>query len=202
MKIKTIAAALLAAGVASGASAAPVGAQSASPAPIGPAIPGICVLSQDALVHNSAVGKFVITRMGQLRAQVEAELNSEGAALQTDVKTFQSQQATMSADQQQKQGGALEARDRALQQKVQQRSHELEATSDKALGVIVQNANPIISAVAVQRACSLLLNGSAVLAAAPAMDISPMVVQQLDAKIQQFAFDREHLDAQAATAAH
>jgi hypothetical protein len=52
----------------------------------------------------------------------------------------------------------------------------------------------------VQRSCSILFNGSAVLAAAATMDISPAVIQQLDTKIQQFAFDREHLDTQAAPA--
>jgi outer membrane protein len=202
MKIKTIAAVLLAAGVAASASVESSAAQTAaSPPPIGPAIPGVCVLSQEALVHNSAVGKFVITRMGQLKAQVEAELNSQGSALQTDIKTFQGQAASLTPDQQQKQGSALEARQRAFQQLAQLREKELEATSDKALGVVVQNANPIISTVIGQRSCSILLNGSAVLAAAPAMDISPQVIQQLDAKIQQFAFDREHLDTQAAAPA-
>jgi outer membrane protein len=198
MKIKTIAAALLAAGVASSASAATSAGQAAPP-PVqtGPAIPGICVLSNDYILGGSAVGKFAITRLGQLKAQVDAELNSEGSALQTDAKALDAQHASLSADQYDQKMAALQVRDRELQRKAQLRQRELQATQEKAFGVIGQQAEPIIRQVVGERSCSILLNGAAVVVAAPAMDISPLVVQRLDAKIQQFAFDREHLDTQA-----
>lgn len=185
MKINTIAAALLAAGVASNAMAAPPTTQTAAPAPVatGPAIPGVCVLSNDAVLGGSAVGKFVITRLGQLKAQVDAELNSEGGALQTDAKALDAQRSSISADQYDQKMAALQLRGRELQRKAQQRQRELQATQEKAFGVIGQQAEPIVRQVVGERACSLLLNGAAVVVAAPAMDISPLVVQRLDAKI-------------------
>jgi Skp family chaperone for outer membrane proteins len=203
MKMKTIAAALLAAGVASGASAAPAGGQSAAaPAPIatGPAIPGICVLNNDYVLGGSAVGKFVINRLGQLKAQVDAELNGAGSSLQADAKALETQRSTLSADQYGQKVAALQSRDRDLQRMAQLRQRELQATQEKAFGVIGQQAEPIIRQAVGERSCSILLNGAAVVVTNPAMDLSPLIVQRLDAKIQQFAFDREHLDAQAAGA--
>jgi Skp family chaperone for outer membrane proteins len=198
MKINTIAAAaVLAASVATAASAAPAAAPPAAPAATGPAIPGLCVLSNDYVLGGSAVGKFVITRLGQLKAQVDAELNSEGAALQNDAKALDTQRASLTADQYDQKMAALQIRDRELQRKAQLRQRELQATQEKAFNNVGQQAEPIVRQVIAERSCSILLNGAAVVVAAPTMDISPLVVQRLDAKIQQFAFDREHLDATA-----
>jgi outer membrane protein len=204
MKIKTMAAALLAAGVASSAFAANSAGQGAPPPPVvtGPPIPGVCVLSNDYILGGSAVGKFAISRLGQLKAQVDAELNSEGSALQTDAKALDAQRSSITPDQYDQKVAALQVRDRELQRKAQLRQRELQATQEKAFGVIGQQADPIIRQVVAERSCSILLNGAAVVVAAPAMDVSPLVVQRLDAKIQQFAFDREHLDTQAGPPAH
>jgi outer membrane protein len=201
MKIKTIAAALLAAGVLSGAWTASALAQGAASAPppiaTGPALPGICVLNNDYILGGSAVGKFVISRLGQLKAQVDAELNSEGTTLQADAKALDAQRSSISADQYDQKLAALQVRDRELQRQAQLRQRELQATQEKAFSTIGQQADPIIRQVVGERNCSVLLNGAAVVVANPAMDLSPLVVQRLDAKIQQFAFDREHLDTQA-----
>jgi Skp family chaperone for outer membrane proteins len=201
MTLKTIAAMILAAGVATSATAATSGAAAPSAVATGPAIPGMCVLSNDYVIGMSAVGKFVINRFGQLRAQVDAELNSEGGSLQNDAKALEAQRTSLSADQYDQKMGALQVRGRDLQRKADLRQRELQATQEKALGTISQQAEPIIRQLVTERNCSILLNGSAVVVASPAMDISPMVVQRLDAKIQQFAFDREHLDTQAGPAA-
>ncbi|MDR3512162.1 MAG: OmpH family outer membrane protein [Caulobacteraceae bacterium] len=201
MQIKTYAAAAAvaacAAFAATAASAATAAAPAAAPVVTGPAIPGMCVLSNDAVLGGSAVGKFVITRLGQLKAQVDAELNSEGTALQTDAKALDAQRSSLSADQYDQKAAAIQIRDRELQRKAQLRQRELQATQDKAFNVVGQQAEPIVRQVIAERNCSILLNGAAVVVASPAMDISPTVVQRLDGKIQQFAFDREHLDTTA-----
>jgi Skp family chaperone for outer membrane proteins len=205
MKIKTVALTLLAAGaVSSAAVAAPAAAPAASSTPIatGPAIAGVCIVNNDYILGGSAVGKFVITRLQQLKSQVDAEINSEGTALQTDAKTLQGQRASLSNDQYEQKIGALQVRDQALQRKIQLREREMQATQEKAFGTIGQQADPIVRQVIGERTCSLVLNGAAVVVANPAMDLSPIIVQRLDAKIQQFAFDREHLDTAAAAGAH
>ena len=49
-----------------------------------------------------------------------------------------------------------------------------------------------------QKGCALLLDRQAVLLGNPAMDITSAVVTALNAKLTQFTFDRERLDATAA----
>jgi len=194
MKIKIIAIAALTASLAVAASAN--AATSDGVTLNGPTIAGMCVLSQAMLVRDSALGKAIVARLGQLKTQVGAEINAEATTLQTDERTFETQRTSMTPDQQQKQGGALAAREQALQQKYQLRNQEMEATQEKAFGYLGQQSTPIVMSVAVQRNCSVLLNGNSVIAASAAMDVTPGVVQQLDAKVQTYAFDREHLDAQ------
>ena len=203
MKIKTVALTLLAAGaVSSAAVAAPATAPAAAPIATGPAIAGVCIVNNDYILGGSQVGKFVITRLQQLKSQVDAEINSEGTALQADAKTLQGQRASLSNEQYEQKIGALQVRDQALQRKIQLREREMQATQEKAFGTIGQQADPIVRQVIGERTCSLVLNGAAVVVANPAMDLSPIIVQRLDAKIQQFAFEREHLDTAAAGAAH
>jgi Skp family chaperone for outer membrane proteins len=173
-----------------------------TPAPPQPApptvnIPGVCVLSREALVGSSTVGKFISTRMGQLSGQVQAELGGEQSGLQAEAKTLDGQKATLQPSQFQQQAQSLQQREAALQQKAQQRDHELQATEQKAIAHVLQEASPLVSGVVQQRQCGLVLDGNAVLLGNPAMDITQPVIDQLNAKITQFAFDREHLDGQA-----
>jgi Skp family chaperone for outer membrane proteins len=169
--------------------------------PMGPTIPGFCVLGREAIIGASVSGKFAISRLGQLKQQAEAELASERATLETDVKAFQAQRATLPADQVQSREASLNARAQAFQRKAQLRTAELQQTQQKAFGTIYQAADPIVRQVFVQRSCSVLLDGANVISASQAMDITPAVIQGLDGKLQSFSFEREHIDPNAAAAA-
>jgi len=197
---------LLAGAAAAGAlaSAGSVSAQaSAAPnTPIsnGPAIPGVCIFSRDA-VGASVVGKYVAQRMEQLQAQATAEVNGEKSAIETDGKALEAQRATLSSDTFQQRATALNQRIQALQRKADQRSRELQATDQKAMGRIATEMTPLLRTVYEQHKCGLLLDSGAVFGANPSMDVSAEVVKLLDAKITQFPFDRERLDQPAPAAA-
>ncbi len=186
------------------AAAAPAAAAptaSAVAAQTGPAIPNVCIFSNQATIGTSAVGKYVVSRLQQIQAQVQAELQSEDTALQTDIKAYGAQRATLTADVQQQREKALSDRAQALQAKAQLRQRELEATQQKALSRIVSEYNPLVLVVIKTRNCGLVIDGQSVLAANQSMDLTPDVVRQLDAKITQFPFEREHLDTGAAVPA-
>lgn len=172
-----------------------------APPPAGPALPGVCVLSKDRMIFGSVVGKYIVSRLDQLKAQADAELSSENTAIANDAKTLEGQQATLPADQFQQRGGLINQRIAALQRKAQLRSREISATQDKALGRISTEVDPIIRQVFAQHACSLLFDGAALVYSAPAMDVTDAVIHGMDAKIQSFPFDREHLDQQSDGAA-
>jgi len=182
--------------------ARPAGAAPAAPNfPTGAPLAGVCILSNEGVIYASTVGQYTIGRLKQLSAQVDAELNGEQTQIQTDAKALEAQRGKIAEAQFQQQGQQIQLRAQALQRKAQLRQREISATQEKALQRIGQEAEPIVRQVFVQRSCSVLLSGQALVYPAPSMDITPAVVQGLNAKIQQFPFDREHLDQPGAAPA-
>jgi Skp family chaperone for outer membrane proteins len=207
MTFKPLAVAACAAAVAltTGSSAlaqtAAAAAPAAAPVTHGAPINGVCIISVEGAIGASTVGKYVDTRMQQIVAQVNAELNGEKTGIDTEAKTLDSQRATMDQSALEQRASALQVRANALQRKAQLRDREVSATEQKAVGRIGQEMEPLIRQAYQQKGCSILIQRNAVVIGNPAMDITPAVVTALNGKLTQFAFDRERLDQQAAGAA-
>jgi Skp family chaperone for outer membrane proteins len=187
--------------LASSSTAAPAATPAAAP-PVaqGPAIPGVCILSVNQAITTSTVGRYVSDRMNQIVAQVKAELTPEDTAIATDGRALEAQRTTLAAATFQTRAQALQTRVNALRQKADLRQREVQATEQKSLNRIAQELDPIARQLYAQHRCSMLVNKEAVMIANPEMDITTQAVAGLNARIQQFAFDREHLDtAQAAS---
>jgi len=181
-----------AAPAATSAAAAPA----AAPLVSGPPIANVCVYHNDAALAESTAGKAAAARMQQLRAQVSAELQAEQQGVQADAQALQNKRATLTQEQLQQQAAPIQQRGEALQRKAQLRQRELEATGQKALQRINAQIDPILRGLYQSHGCSLLLSGDAVLASNPAMDMTPQVVEQLNARLPTIAFDREQLPTQ------
>ncbi len=166
----------------------------------GAPINNLCILSIEGAIGSSTVGQYVDTRMQQIIAQVNAELNAERTGIDNEAKTLDAQRATMDQSALEKRAADLQVRANSLQRKAQLRDREVGATEQKALGRVSQELEPLIRQVYQQKQCSVLLRRDAVVIASPAMDITPQIVTALNAKITQFAFDRERMD-QPTTAA-
>lgn len=179
--------------------AAPPVAQTNAPAVThGPAVPGVCIMSIQGAIAGSTVGRYVDTRMQQIIQQVNGELNGERTSIENEGKTLEGQRATLDRTTLEQRSAALQVRVNALQRKAQQREREVQATEQKAIGRVGQEMEPLIRQVYQQRQCSVLLSRDSIVLGNPAMDITPGVVQALNAKITQFTFDRERLDQQPA----
>ena len=127
-----------------------------------PAIPGICVFSQEIALRNSAVGKYVGQRLQQITQQSNAELTPQRTALETEVKTLESQKQVLGEAAFNTQANALNQKGAQLQQTYNIRSREIELTEARALQRIGQDLTPLITDVVRARNCAVLL------AAAPA----------------------------------
>lgn len=185
-------------------STAPALAQTPAPAasvapPVthGPPVPGLCIVSVENAIGASTVGKFVNTRLQQLVAQVNAELNAEKTALDNDAKALDGQRATLDQNTFEQRAAALQVRGNALQRKAQQRDQEIQATEQKAVNRVGVEMEPLIRQAYQAKQCSILVNRNSIILGNPASDITPAVVTALNAKITQFTFDRERLDQQA-----
>ena len=185
-------------------------AQTAAPAapaapPInhGPPIAGLCTISVDQAIGTSVVGKFVGTRMDQIVAQVRAELSPEETALTTEQRAIEQARTTTDPVALQSRQANFNLRATNYQRKADQRQRELQATEQKAIQRIGQELDPVVRQVYQTSHCSILISRDAVIGnlANPAMDITGAAVVALNARIQQFQFDREHLDAAAPGAA-
>ena len=179
--------------------AAPV-APAAPPVAHGPAIPGLCMLSVNQAIAQSTVGGYIRTRLEQIVTQVRAELNPEEAAINTDGKALDAAKATLDQATLQSRAQALQARYAAFQQKADLRQREVKATQDKALNRIAQQLEPIAQQLYQAHRCSALLDKGSVMLANPESDLTPAAITALNGKLQQFPFDREHIDTGAAAA--
>ncbi|HEY3696217.1 OmpH family outer membrane protein [Phenylobacterium sp.] len=203
MTFKSLAAATCVAALAAAASTSAY-AQAAAPAAAikhGPPVPGVCILSGDAIVQGSALGKFIMGRLNELKTQVEAELGAEKTAIDNEAKALDAQRATLDQAAFEKRAGDLNARASVFQRKVELRSREMQLTSDKALGRLDRETKPVLDQVYQQKQCSLLIQAGALLMFNPAMDVTPPVMAGLNAKIQRFDINRERLDQQPPAAA-
>lgn len=182
-------------------SQAPAAAAPAGPAIVhGPAVPGVCVVSVEGAISSSTVGKYVNTRLQQLVAQVNAELNAEKTAIDNEAKTLDTQRASLAQDVFEQRAAAVQVRAQALQRKAQLRDREIQTTEQKAVNRVGEEMEPLIRQVYQTQKCAMLVNRQAVVLANPAADITPAVVTSLNAKITQFAFDRERLDGPGSAA--
>ena len=181
-----------------GAAPARVAAPAGAPISQGPAIPGLCILSVNQAISTSTVGQYVRTRLDQIVAQVKAELSPEDTTINNDVRTLESSRATLDAATYQTRGAALSTRINTLRQKADLRQREVKATEDKALNRIAQELEPIAQQLYQQKRCSALLDKGSVMIANNDMDLTSAAVVALDAKIQQFAIERERINPAAA----
>lgn len=172
-------------------------AQTSAPANPGPVIPGVCIYNHQRTLGQSTAGQAVGAGMQRLQQEVAAELQPYTTAIQTEAQALEAGAATIPADQRQTRGQALQQRYQEAQQLAQTRESELRYTDMMQRQAIAQAADPIVSAVYVERGCGLLLaRESTVLFANPQMDITETVVQRLNTALPTLSFNRMPVPAQ------
>ena len=171
--------------------AGPAAAQPA-PAPAfgGPVVPGVCLLSREAVFANAAVGKAASARIADLTRAAQAEVDQQRAPLEAEAKALGAQGADAKTKERR---DALAVRWQALQRQAAHGGREIEATRAKALARVADEAQPVIAKVYADRKCGLLFDRNGVLGGNFSNDLTADVVKALDAKITTFSFEREKL---------
>lgn len=196
---------LAAPGLATTASAQTIGgAPGAAPAPAaqpvsqplgGPVVPGVCLLSREAVFANAAVGKAASARLNELTRAAQAEVDAQRTPLEAEARALEGQ-SDNAANKQKRE--ALGQRWQTLQQNAAHTSREIEATRAKALERIANEAQPMIAQVYTAKKCGLLFDRGAALGGNFANDLTADVVRALDGRIQTISFERERLPVQQA----
>jgi Skp family chaperone for outer membrane proteins len=207
-----------------GATAATAQTAPATPTPptFGAPVPGQCVLDEQAALTTSNMGKAAIDRLGQLKSNVDAELQPEATALETEYKSLQAEQkasqATPATAQAfDKKAAAWSDRRDALQQKMQQRQQEMQVTQQQVFSAIGQKMIPAVNAIVTQKQCATVIASDSLLHydapaatggepvsivyANPAMNITTDVVAKMNASGETLPpFERANLSRGAAAA--
>ena len=171
------------------------GAPSAENSLGGPVIPGVCVLSRQAVFDASQVGKAANAKYKELRDGAQASVNTEQTKLVADAKALESQKASLPSAQVQERQQDLAKRLQALRLVTAQDSRDLEATRQDVVVRISKEVQPVIAQVYKDKGCGLLVSRDAIMAGNPAMDVTAAVVAALDAKITTIDVERKHATA-------
>ncbi|HTV84834.1 MAG TPA: OmpH family outer membrane protein [Dyella sp.] len=173
-------------------------AQAASIPSTGPAVPGVCMLSREAIFAHAKIGVAASARLKQLTDQAQAQIRTERQPIDADIQTYRSQQASLSTEQRQQREQALAQRMEKVQADQALLARELEATRAKAMEQIAQDAQPIVVSAYSNQHCGLLLDRNVVFGGNMTNDLTPAVVAGLDAKVTTISFNLETLPAASA----
>jgi outer membrane protein len=185
----------------SAAAARPAGAAPAGGPPLsfGTPISGLCVYSEGQILGQSRVGQSVAARMKMLASAVNAELQPEADAIQTEKKTLDTSGSALDQATLQQRAQALQVRFNNFEKRASQRNEELKQTQAKEVQEMERQLQPVLTQLFQQHGCAILLEReqAGVAAVNPSMDFSAQAVGGLDARIQTLTFDRVNLDSQA-----
>ena len=175
--------------------ASPTTAQEA-PAPSlgGPVIPGVCLLSREAVFANAAAGRAA-ARLQELAAAAQVEIEAERQPLEAELRALEAQPDNAARRQR---AEALASQWQTLQQKAAHASQEVEATRVKAMQRIANEAQPAIAQVYAAKSCGLLLDRNSALGGNFSNDLTVEVVEAMDARVGAISFERERLPQAAA----
>lgn len=171
-------------------------AQTQGPANPGPAIPGVCVYFNQQALAQSTVGQAVQTRMEQLAQEVQGEIAPYAQQLQTEYQALQAGASTIPADQLNQRRQALQQRAQEAQQLEQTRDNELRYTLAEQRKKISEAIEPILVAVYQEKGCGIMIDRESVFVMNPAMDVTPLVIQRLNAALPTLSFNRMPVPAQ------
>lgn len=178
-------------------SLAPISAAHADETLGGKPVPGLCMISREAVFAQSKVGAAASERLKQLAEQAQKQLGSEREPLQKDIQKFQQDAPKLAEAQRKQQGQALQQRMQQFQQKAGELNERIQLTRSKIMQRIGQQAEPIVASTYKSHGCGLLLNRDAVLGGNVSNDLTADVVKGLDSKITTLSFSLEPLPAQS-----
>jgi len=169
---------------------APAAPKPAAPGLGGPVIPGICFLSREAVLANSKVAVYASSRIKQIAAEAQAEIDRDRKPLEDQLNALRAQASKMPADQVRAQEKALADKFAPIQAKAELRKREIEKTRANALETISEQAQPQIASVYTQRGCGVLLDRNSALGGNFTNDLTPAVVAALDARLTSIPIER------------
>ena len=153
-------------------------------APSGPTPqPRILVIDRATILRQSAAGKDMIAQIDTLTKSAEAEFKGEDQRLRSDAQAFQQQMAVLAPEIRAQRTRDINARQQALQKKVQDRQNQIQAGVYKARKQIEDTLGPLLEQIMAERGANFLFDRNAVVLGTVDVDITMLAIQRLDQKL-------------------
>jgi len=164
----------------------------AAPRPVAPASgydSVVCLFGRAQALGASQAGAAGTARMVQLSKAVAAELDPQRQAIVQENNALQASQRAMPPAQYQQRMAQLNQRADAFARLEQIRNAELRQTRENAEQAIGRVMDPIVTQAFAARHCTVLLERSSAYVWNPAMDLTPLVVGELNRQMPTLNFN-------------
>jgi Skp family chaperone for outer membrane proteins len=165
---------------------APVASTNTGPTPA----PVLVVIDRAAIMQLSKAGQDIGRQVQQFTAQTKSELDGQVKALENEGNALKREAPGLSADARQKRVAAFEQRQATLQKAIDRKQAQVQAAVGKGRAAMEKVLSPILKDVTKEHGVNLVLDKQAVLFATNStFDITPEVIEQLNAKLPSVRID-------------
>ncbi|MEM6974004.1 MAG: OmpH family outer membrane protein [Pseudomonadota bacterium] len=146
--------------------------------------PGVViVVSRARVLRESVAARQLAARERELTERVQAEIDAVKAELALEEETLARLRPTMERTEFEARAEAFRQRVVTERRDVQRRSAALQQVFREARERLVRELAPVLERIRVSRGASVIMNADAVLAAAPAADVTGEVLAAFDAAV-------------------
>lgn len=163
------------------------------------AIPGLCMLSRDAVLDQSKVGQVATRRLQQLTKNATDQIKSENNSLAASANELNNKKKSHSKDERDEQRKKISQQTQQLQQKARMLDARVRYTRDVVKQRLNEVIDPLINDRYKAHGCSVLLNRNNVLKGDDTNDLTASVTAALDDKVTKINFDLLALPQQTST---
>jgi outer membrane protein len=149
----------------------------------GAPIAGVCVYSNEMTLAQSQAGISANQQLAKIQQTVTAELKPANDALVSEARALEARKASTPAAQYQQSAADLERRAQAQDALSRTRNDQLVRTRDEAVRQIGTAALPALNAALTAHRCSIVLDKNRVYSVNAAMDLTPEVIQKVNAAL-------------------
>jgi Skp family chaperone for outer membrane proteins len=152
--------------------------------------PVLVVIDRAAIMQFSKAGQDIGRQVQQFTAQTKSELDGQVKSLENEGNALKREAPGLSADARQKRVAAFEQRQAALQKVIDRKQAQVQNAVGKGRAAMEKVLSPILKDVTKEHGVNLVLDKQAVLFATNStFDITPEVIEQLNAKLPSVQID-------------
>jgi outer membrane protein len=150
----------------------------------------VLIINEETILTESQVGQHIAGQLETIGREIQTELEAAAAPLTQENEALQAETSALSQEAIQQRPDLMQ-RIQQLQQNAQQlerlrrlRQQELVATERQALQPVLQTLQTVLQEIVTERSATVLLDRSQVVYAAESIDVTSVVIERLNQRLQ------------------